>query len=390
MSHDQLFAGLQAEWPTDADTWFNQIAVDRSEQLTKLRRIYESGKRLAFIEGESGTGKTTLVHMFVAQHSDLFPGGTAHLYGDDVPERNFDALSVLPDVADKPALLAVDELERSQGDPFRPFPTLRRPLETFPHLRILAVSRSAGRFGVPEGDVVSLTGLTDREVRELLLRRLLLFDKQNAEQLFNTLMGHRSLADAARRSPRELIVEASRLLAKGFQEPGLFGPDGRPLSVDSKEYRRVVVDISAVNDSLLRRLRHDPDLLRSLPPRKFEELVAELLARLGYEISLTAASKDGGFDMYAARREQVGQFLYLVECKRYVPPHKVGVEIVRALHGTVRTEGATAGILVTTSHFTAGAEVFQKKNKYLIQLHDYLGVQRWLATATKGSGLIRN
>ena len=58
---DQLFATVPAGWPTDSDSWSNQVAVDRSDQLTKLRHIYESGKRQACIEGKIGTGKTILV-----------------------------------------------------------------------------------------------------------------------------------------------------------------------------------------------------------------------------------------------------------------------------------------------------------------------------------------
>ena len=94
---------------------------------------------------------------------------------------------------------------------------------------------------------------------------------------------------------------------------------------ESEEYRRVVVDVSSTNEEILRLLKNEPDLVWKLPPRKFEEIVAEILDRQGYQIELTPASGDGGFDIYAARKDGLGRFLYLVECKRYVPPNKVGV-----------------------------------------------------------------
>ena len=46
-----------------------------------------------------------------------------------------------------------------------------------------------------------------------------------------------------------------------------------------------------------------------MSPRGFEELVAEMLSRLGYEVTLTPASRDGGKDIYAARRDHLGTFV---------------------------------------------------------------------------------
>ena len=43
----------------------------------------------------------------------------------------------------------------------------------------------------------------------------------------------------------------------------------------------------------------DPDRLHELHPRRFEELVAELLAREGLDVELTPASKHGGRDVLA-------------------------------------------------------------------------------------------
>ncbi|MBL8170632.1 MAG: restriction endonuclease [Acidobacteria bacterium] len=125
-------------------------------------------------------------------------------------------------------------------------------------------------------------------------------------------------------------------------------------------------------------LKRDPELTRKLPPRKFEEIVAEILDKQGYEVELTPTVGDGGFDIYAAKKEGIGKFLYLVECKRYVPPNKVGVEIVRSLYGVVQTKKATAGAIVTTSFFTSGAEAFQRESQYQMSLHDYIALQKWI------------
>ena len=113
-------------------------------------------------------------------------------------------------------------------------------------------------------------------------------------------------------------------------------------------------------------------------PAKFEEFVAEILARQGYEVELTPASDDGGFDVYAAKNDGFGSFLYLVECKRYTQPNKVGVQVIRSLHGVVQKEKATAGIIATTSYFTKRAEEFQQDVRHQMQLADYVRLQEWL------------
>jgi hypothetical protein len=57
----------------------------------------------------------------------------------------------------------------------------------------------------------------------------------------------------------------------------------------------------------------------------------------------------------------------------------VSVEIVRGLFGVYVTEGATNGIIATTSHFTKGAKSFQAQNQYQLHLADYENVKLWLS-----------
>jgi HJR/Mrr/RecB family endonuclease len=58
---------------------------------------------------------------------------------------------------------------------------------------------------------------------------------------------------------------------------------------------------------LIRALAIDPLPMQTLDWRDFESLIAELLRRLGYEITLTRGSKDDGIDIYASRTEPIGQ-----------------------------------------------------------------------------------
>ena len=121
-----------------------------------------------------------------------------------------------------------------------------------------------------------------------------------------------------------------------------------------------------------------PNLLHELTPRKFEEVIAELLYRQGYKVEIKPFIKDGGVDICAAKKDSLGTFLYLVQCKKYGPNHPVGVEVVRELYGVVEIQGATSGIIVATSYFTKGAKSLQNQLLYRLELKNYLDIQKWL------------
>jgi restriction system protein len=87
--------------------------------------------------------------------------------------------------------------------------------------------------------------------------------------------------------------------------------------------------------------------------------------------------------MYAAKKDGLGEFLYLVECKRYTPPLKVGVNVVRSLRGVLSERRATGAAVVTTSYFTSGAHAFRKQFEHQLKLHDYISLQEWLDVRVK-------
>jgi restriction system protein len=138
-----------------------------------------------------------------------------------------------------------------------------------------------------------------------------------------------------------------------------------------------------VSDHLIESLAEQPRLLYELSPRKFEELVAELYQRQGFEALLTPASGDGGVDVYVVRHDELGSSLTVVQCKRYAANHKIGVALVRELHGTVAATGASTGVLLTTSFFTGGARSIEKEFKYRLSLQDFLMVHQLLQDACR-------
>ncbi|MCP9851233.1 restriction endonuclease [Cyanobium sp. Morenito 9A2] len=356
--------------------------VGRGMELDSLRSTFLAGVRGIQVVGPAGSGKTSLARVFADQSKEQFPGGVsaANASWAESPDALF--RRVLPDVVGPgPRLLVVDDAEALDELGIH---QLQVALQRDPQLRLLLTSRRPLPLSA-DFKQLALGGLSRTEFEELLRLRNAFahgrFDEQLVEQLFHVAGGNALLADLAVAAVRQGVVGSWTELfdhLRTFRVPGILGPDGRPIDSQSEEYRKVVIDVTAANDEVLRLLQKEPGLAWRLPPRKFEEIVAEILYRQGYQIELTPASGDGGFDIYAARQDGLGKFLYLVECKRYVPPNKVGVEIVRSLYGVIQTQRATAGAIVTTSFFTAGAQEFQRQVQHQLHLHDYLVLQRWI------------
>jgi hypothetical protein len=129
---------------------------------------------------------------------------------------------------------------------------------------------------------------------------------------------------------------------------------------------------------LIKFLAERPDHLYKIPPRDFEQLVAELLAGFGWQVNLTAAIRDGGYDILGLCQDAPGlSSSWVVECKRYHPRRRVGVEHVRQLSAVKNDLRMSNGLLVTTSTFTAGARQLTGTRRD-IQLVDYEALLEWL------------
>lgn len=101
-----------------------------------------------------------------------------------------------------------------------------------------------------------------------------------------------------------------------------------------------------------------------LTPGEFESLITNLFARMGLETRQTQASRDGGVDCVAFDPRPVFGGTVVIQAKRY--RHTVGVSAVRDLYGTMQNEGATKGILVTTSGY--GKAAFDFANNKPLEL----------------------
>jgi len=144
--------------------------------------------------------------------------------------------------------------------------------------------------------------------------------------------------------------------------------------------------VQAVDQALIEELAVRPELLYGLRPRQFEEMMAELYEREGFEVTLTQQTRDGGVDLYLVRHTSFGKLLTLVDTKRFRADRPVGVGIVRQLYGVVEAERASAGVIATTSYFTKDAHALREKMPFRLGLQDYRDLQVMLRRASGDDG----
>lgn len=125
---------------------------------------------------------------------------------------------------------------------------------------------------------------------------------------------------------------------------------------------------AALRDDLLSRILQNS-------PQFFEQLIVELLVAMGYGGSrLNAAeqlgkSGDGGVDG-VINEDALGLDRVYVQAKRYAPGSSVGRPEVQAFTGSLVGLGATKGVFVTTSSFSAQAMDFASRVPQRIILID--------------------
>lgn len=88
------------------------------------------------------------------------------------------------------------------------------------------------------------------------------------------------------------------------------------------------------------------------------QLFEKMFTENGAEVKVTRASRDGGVDAVVFDPDPIRGGKFVIQAKRYT--NVVPVSAVRDLYGTVINEGATKGILVTTSYFGSDSIEFAK------------------------------
>ncbi|MBL7487002.1 restriction endonuclease [Frankia sp. AgB1.9] len=128
-------------------------------------------------------------------------------------------------------------------------------------------------------------------------------------------------------------------------------------------------------EPVARAARRAPLDLLEMDPYDFEQLVANLMTKMGYDTRRVGRSGDGGVDVEVYSDDPLGSGLIVISVKRY--RRTVGAHYVRELAGTVADRDAIKGILVTTSGFGPSSVEFAAKNR--LELVDGERLRGWLA-----------
>lgn len=147
-----------------------------------------------------------------------------------------------------------------------------------------------------------------------------------------------------------------------------------------KEARKIFdLTVSEISAEMIRYLSAHPDLLYTISPRRFEELVAELLKDMGLDVTLTPETRDGGRDILAVLATPIGKLLTIVECKRHAADRPVGIDIVeRFMWAIERKDKASCGLIATTSHFSPEALRLEKEFSWRLKLRNFEGLKEWI------------
>lgn len=128
-------------------------------------------------------------------------------------------------------------------------------------------------------------------------------------------------------------------------------------------------------------IKKEPSLLKTMDWRLFEEMLADILRRFKYSVELTKATKDGGIDIIAIKKdENFGMHKYLLQAKRYA--ETVQVSPVRELLFLHDEYKATKSCLATTARFTSGAWELAENHKWKMELKDQQGILQWINKVT--------
>ncbi|MCH5296700.1 MAG: restriction endonuclease [Ruminococcus sp.] len=337
------------------------------EELEKIINIMTTNDQYRIlILGAIGTGKSTLLRMVSQKIGQKTPDKI--LSGIDLYNNDFHSL----EEAEMPIFIdGIDEFVNPNK--------LLNYICAKKYQRIICTSRYNVQHNNFFTHVLNLNSLTRKQVLDLIYRLNL------EDNLRNLLINNTNAGNSL--TPKNILQQVIELASKTnieefyCKQNNLLYQYGRGIEFSSSPIlyknelitppKELINGVTIVNDTLLRKVKNDPNIMRGFSPHEFERMVCELLDKEGYNVKLTKQTRDGGKDIIVVQKSILGEFCIYVECKKYDKTHPVSVKFVRELYGTVMADDATAGMIMTTSYFTKDAKEYTKKIKHRMALKDY-------------------
>src|ERR1035437_2884669 len=142
----------------------------------------------------------------------------------------------------------------------------------------------------------------------------------------------------------------------------------------------IKTEVCELNKDLILYFAKHPEQLRSIPPRKFEQIIFEILSDRGFDVQLQPMTRDAGRDILTVfKSPSEGSVLTIVQCKRLKPTNPVGIAVVREFLYVMKEEDkAKFGIIATTSYFSRDTKPIAKKWSNELKLRDFNHLVKWL------------
>lgn len=339
------------------------------ERLGRRRRSY--GESMSLV-GEAGIGKTAILAEYLLRRSDQL---TPYWFScaEWATERpNYRQIFDEKRLHRRGAIVVFDGADAL---PQRTLLELYRGAVNWKIIEHVVIT-SRNEVELRGDESLNVSRMAELDVEALLKRKLSMsdLDETAALRLVGAVNGHpQALSIVAAMANSMSAEQLRRVLAGSLYDINDLPPEKR------RDFARTAKPaIISVNDDIIMRLKKEPKDVYKLTPRQYEELIADLLRDMGHEVTVTKETRDGGKDLLASMKTDVGEILCLVDAKRYREDRKIGVSMVRTLYGTLADYQATSAMLVTTSSYSRDARAMQDKHKYQLSLRDYTDVASWI------------
>jgi hypothetical protein len=118
---------------------------------------------------------------------------------------------------------------------------------------------------------------------------------------------------------------------------------------------KVEILVRSISHEFARLVAEDPRALDHLEWRDLERMMARVMEGLGFRVTLTPPSKDGGKDLVLTCEVSDQEHSFIVELKHWRAGAKVGKTVVKAFLNIVVAERRSGGLFLSTSGYTRGA-----------------------------------
>ncbi|QOZ44781.1 hypothetical protein XH89_15835 [Bradyrhizobium sp. CCBAU 53340] len=350
----------------------DDIFINRERELAWLSEVTERRGRTARIFGVGGIGKTALVRQFLKRYRSE---AEAIVLAQSGSELDLDRVDYTLREArrGRVSMVVIEDVTLSAEATER----LNRTVFNWKAIRSLILTSRPKTFG-GERDTLHL-GPLDHGATRKLLEALTRVNGPIPEAVFSLTGG---LPLAIRLVAGQLETQGPDAVLSQLQG-ALYDLEALVDAPPRKLIATVKPKLIVVNEQILDRLKRRPQDIHNIDHRKFEEIVAELLDDMDFDVELTPATRDGGRDVLAYWNSPMGRLLCLVEAKKYRPDRPVGIQLVRQLYGTLVDERATSAMLVTTADFSPDARKFEQKHKWQISLKNYADLAEWIENYKK-------